>query len=147
MAKTKTTEQEQKRIELEPQQWLLMGPGPCIHRYHLPWDRTQCLPDCPGLQQNGVCLAELVQAANEQEVRLEFDVRPRIDVDPRWGGEWIWDGADVEVPVRTPPTNDPNAVVGWFECPHCGETNEQKAGNFHYWCGSCGKNATELEAE
>jgi len=46
---------------LTQEQWKLMGPGPCMHRYHLPWDKTDCMPDCPGRQENGVCLAELVQ--------------------------------------------------------------------------------------
>jgi len=133
---------------LTQEQWKLMGPGPCMHRYHLPWDKTDCMPDCPGRQENGVCLAELVQAANEQDVPLEFDVRPRLDIDLRYGGEWTWAGGDVEVTVMSPhEPPDPDRIVGSYVCPHCGQENEQTASNFHYWCRGCGKNATEFERE
>lgn len=134
---------------LTPGQWRMMGPGPCLHRLHLPWERTDCLPDCPGRQENGVCLAELVQAANEQDVPLEFDVRPQVDIDLRYGGLWEWAGAPVEVPVMRSPHEppDPDRVIGSYVCPHCGAENQQTASNFHYWCAGCGRNATEFERE
>lgn len=40
---------------------------------------------------------------------------------------------------RTNPT--PERI--YFNCPHCGHTNEQNPQNFNYWCEGCGKNAMD----
>ncbi len=113
-----------------------------------------CPYDCPGRQRDGGCLLDVVRAARAAGVRWKFDVDPHdhywdYDGDPIPGFE-TQRGDFGQIHTRweeghAPP--DPFAVTApepqFFDCPHCGETNEQNPDNFHWWCGSCGKNARE----
>lgn len=75
-------------------------------------------------------------------MRWSFEVRPSDDVDPRYGGIWVYTGDPVEIVPREPEP-EPIEPPSWFICPHCGVRNYQDPGNFHYWCGRCGRNAHE----
>lgn len=94
-----------------------------------------CSLDCPGLQRDGSCLCDIVRAANEQGVDWKFE----IDRD----NYWVYEGPPLAAYTPPEPFAEPELPIPTFNCPHCGETNEQSHSNFHYWCLHCGKNAKD----
>lgn len=89
---------------------------------------------CAGLSREGVCLAAIVRKANEQGIDWRFDLERDGEI---WW--WVYVGPPVDMADREPPPPARETYV----CPHCHATNELDPGNFHFWCGSCGKNAND----
>lgn len=103
----------------------------------LPIDRGGgCRADCPGLQKDGGCLAEIVKAANTQGVDWSFALEREGE---RWW--WVYAGPPVDVPDLSYPGGEPVATTHTFKCPHCRKKVEQDVGN--WWCPKCGKNAND----
>lgn len=100
----------------------------------LPDDRGGgCAIGCPGRQRDGGCLLDIVKSAAAQGVEWSFELVH--DGETVW-----WDYAGPELAPIPEPEEEPGPS---FECPHCGEHNEQDTANFHYWCARCGKNARD----
>jgi hypothetical protein len=131
-------------------------PGNCRRVMDSPIQKG-CPPGCAGVQRDGGCLCDIVRAAREAGVAWRFEVDPH---------DGFWDYAGDPIPGLVIERRDYGQVhTAWqpghepadpyadsvpepqsFDCPHCGAHNEQDPASFHWWCGSCGRNANDQGA-